>query len=124
MSNLGFRLAMREAGITVIETPVGDRYLIAAMLDGKYALGGEQSGHVIMLDHATTGDGMLTALHLLAQMAAAGRAAGRPGRGDDPLSAGPDQHPRRRQGPRGRRAVRWPRPWPPPRPSWAIPAGC
>ena len=70
MSNLGFRLAMREAGINVVETPVGDRYLIAAMLDGKYTLGGEQSGHVIMLDHATTGDGMLTALHLLAQMTA------------------------------------------------------
>jgi phosphoglucosamine mutase len=70
MSNLGFRLAMREAGISVVETPVGDRYLIAAMLDGKYTLGGEQSGHVIMLDHATTGDGMLTGLHLLAQMAA------------------------------------------------------
>jgi phosphoglucosamine mutase len=70
MSNLGFRLAMRQAGINVVETPVGDRYLIAAMLDGKYTLGGEQSGHVIMLDHATTGDGMLTALHLLAQMAA------------------------------------------------------
>ncbi|HEY6481286.1 MAG TPA: phosphoglucosamine mutase, partial [Streptosporangiaceae bacterium] len=72
MSNLGFRLAMRQAGISVVETPVGDRYLVAAMLDGKYTLGGEQSGHVIMLDHATTGDGMLTALHLLAQMAAQG----------------------------------------------------
>jgi phosphoglucosamine mutase len=68
MANLGFRLAMRDAGISVVETPVGDRYLIAAMLDGKYALGGEQSGHVIMLDHATTGDGMLTGLHLLARM--------------------------------------------------------
>jgi phosphoglucosamine mutase len=72
MSNLGFRLAMREAGISMVETPVGDRYLIAAMLDGKYVLGGEQSGHVIMLDHATTGDGMLTALHLLAQLPAQG----------------------------------------------------
>jgi phosphoglucosamine mutase len=69
MSNLGFRLAMRKAGIGVVETPVGDRYLIAAMLDGKFVLGGEQSGHIIMLDHATTGDGLLTALHLLAQMA-------------------------------------------------------
>jgi phosphoglucosamine mutase len=69
MSNLGFRLAMRKAGISVVETPVGDRYLIAAMLDGKFVLGGEQSGHIIMLDHATTGDGLLTALHLLAQMA-------------------------------------------------------
>ncbi|HSS83067.1 MAG TPA: phosphoglucosamine mutase [Reyranella sp.] len=69
MSNLGFRHAMREAGIAVVETPVGDRYLIAAMLDGKYVLGGEQSGHIIMLDHATTGDGMLTGLHLLAEAA-------------------------------------------------------
>jgi phosphoglucosamine mutase len=69
MSNLGFRHAMREAGIEVVETPVGDRYLIAAMLDGSYVLGGEQSGHIIMLDHATTGDGMLTGLHLLAEAA-------------------------------------------------------
>ncbi len=69
MSNLGFRLAMRKAGIAMVETPVGDRYLIAAMLDGKFVLGGEQSGHIIMLDHATTGDGLLTALQLLAQMA-------------------------------------------------------
>ena len=68
MSNLGLRLAMREAGIRVVETPVGDRYLIAAMLDGKFVLGGEQSGHIIMLDHATTGDGLLTALQLLAQV--------------------------------------------------------
>jgi phosphoglucosamine mutase len=72
MSNLGFRLAMRQAGISVVETPVGDRYLVAAMLDGKYALGGEQSGHIIMLDHATTGDGLLTALQLLAQVARQG----------------------------------------------------
>ena len=69
MSNLGFRHAMRAAGIDVVETPVGDRYLIAAMLDGKFVLGGEQSGHIIMLDHATTGDGMLTGLHLLAEAA-------------------------------------------------------
>jgi phosphoglucosamine mutase len=73
MSNLGFRHAMRSAGIEVIETPVGDRYLIAAMLDGKFVLGGEQSGHIIMLDHATTGDGMLTGLHLLAETARQGR---------------------------------------------------
>jgi phosphoglucosamine mutase len=68
MSNLGFRHAMRAAGIEVVETPVGDRNLIAAMLDGKFVLGGEQSGHIIMLDHATTGDGMLTGLHLLAEV--------------------------------------------------------
>jgi phosphoglucosamine mutase len=73
MANLGFRLAMTDAGIDVIETPVGDRYLVAAMLDGKYVLGGEQSGHIIMLDHSSTGDGMLTSLHLLATAAARGQ---------------------------------------------------
>lgn len=73
MANLGFRLAMREAGIDVVETPVGDRYLFAAMLDGKYMLGGEQSGHIIMLDHSSTGDGMLTSLQLLATAAASGQ---------------------------------------------------
>lgn len=73
MSNLGFRDAMRSAGIDVVETPVGDRYLIAAMLEGKFVLGGEQSGHIVMLDHATTGDGMLTGLHLLAEIARQGR---------------------------------------------------
>jgi phosphoglucosamine mutase len=72
MSNLGFRLAMRDAGIHVVETPVGDRYLVAAMRAGQYVLGGEQSGHVIMLDHATTGDGLLTGLHLLAVAASRG----------------------------------------------------
>jgi phosphoglucosamine mutase len=73
MCNLGFRHAMRDAGIRVVETPVGDRYLIAAMLDGRFVLGGEQSGHIIMLDHATTGDGLLTGLHLLAETARQGR---------------------------------------------------
>ena len=73
MTNLGFRHAMRAAGIDVVQTPVGDRYLIAAMLDGNYVLGGEQSGHIIMLDHATTGDGLLTGLHLLAETARQGR---------------------------------------------------
>jgi phosphoglucosamine mutase len=72
MSNLGFRQAMREAGITVVETPVGDRNLLAAMLDGGYVIGGEQSGHIIMLDYATTGDGLLTALQLLAVAARRG----------------------------------------------------
>ncbi|GLW65649.1 phosphoglucosamine mutase [Actinomadura rubrobrunea] len=68
MSNLGFKLAMREAGITVVETAVGDRYVLEAMKEGGYTLGGEQSGHVIMRHHATTGDGVLTGLHLLAAM--------------------------------------------------------
>lgn len=73
MANLGFRRAMRMHGIEVVETPVGDRHLIAAMLDGKYVLGGEQSGHIIMLEHGNTGDGVLTSLQLLATMAATGR---------------------------------------------------
>jgi phosphoglucosamine mutase len=66
MSNQGFHLAMRDAGIAVIETPVGDKHVSAAMRDGGYVLGGEQSGHIIMLEHASTGDGVLTSLHLLA----------------------------------------------------------
>ncbi len=66
MSNQGFHHAMTEAGITVIETPVGDKHVSAAMRCGGYQLGGEQSGHIIMLEHATTGDGVLTSLHLLA----------------------------------------------------------
>jgi phosphoglucosamine mutase len=73
MSNLGFRLAMRDAGIRVVQTPVGDRSLLAAMLAGGYALGGEQSGHIVLLDHATTGDGLLTALQLLAIAARRGQ---------------------------------------------------
>ncbi|HEX4815752.1 MAG TPA: phosphoglucosamine mutase, partial [Nonomuraea sp.] len=72
MSNLGFKLAMREAGITVVETAVGDRYVLERMKSDGYNLGGEQSGHVIMLDHATTGDGLLTSLHLLGVVSKAG----------------------------------------------------
>jgi phosphoglucosamine mutase len=68
MSNQGFHVAMRNAGIEVIETPVGDKHVYAAMRDGGYSLGGEQSGHVIMLEHAATGDGMLTSLQLLASV--------------------------------------------------------
>ena len=73
MSNLGFRLAMRDAGIQVVETAVGDRYVLEAMRAGKYVLGGEQSGHIILLDHATTGDGILTGLRLLDAMARRGQ---------------------------------------------------
>jgi phosphoglucosamine mutase len=65
MSNQGFHVAMQDAGVTVIETPVGDKHVSAAMRDGGYVLGGEQSGHIILLDHATTGDGILTSLQLL-----------------------------------------------------------
>ncbi len=66
MSNQGFHLTMREAGITVVETPVGDKHVSAAMRAGGYVLGGEQSGHIIMLEHSATGDGLLTSLQLLA----------------------------------------------------------
>jgi phosphoglucosamine mutase len=76
MSNLGLRLAMRDAGIALVETPVGDRHLVAAMREGRFVLGGEQSGHIILLDHATTGDGLLTALHLLATAAGRGQPLG------------------------------------------------
>ena len=69
MSNLGFRLGMEAAGISVVETAVGDRYVLEAMRADGYTVGGEQSGHVILLDYATTGDGILTALQLLARMA-------------------------------------------------------
>jgi phosphoglucosamine mutase len=73
MSNLGFRQAMQREGIHVVETAVGDRYVLEAMRDGGFSLGGEQSGHVVMLDYATTGDGLLTALHLLARVAGVGK---------------------------------------------------
>ena len=73
MSNLGFVQAMQEAGITVLQTTVGDRYVLEAMRAGSFTLGGEQSGHVIMSDFATTGDGVLTAAHLAGRMAATGR---------------------------------------------------
>jgi len=76
MTNLGFRLAMQREGVHVVETAVGDRYVLEAMRAGGFSLGGEQSGHVVMLDHATTGDGLLTALHLLARVAATGKPLG------------------------------------------------
>ncbi|MFT4220100.1 MAG: phosphoglucosamine mutase [Microbacterium sp.] len=69
MSNLGLHIAMRAQGIDVLQTAVGDRYVLEAMNEGGYTLGGEQSGHVIMSDYATTGDGLLTGLHLVAEMA-------------------------------------------------------
>jgi phosphoglucosamine mutase len=73
MSNLGLRRAMAERGIRVVETKVGDRYVLEALAEGGFALGGEQSGHVIMSEFATTGDGVLTGLHLVAEMARTGR---------------------------------------------------
>jgi phosphoglucosamine mutase len=73
MSNLGLRLAMQREGIGLVETAVGDRYLLEVLRERGLAIGGEQSGHVVMPDHATTGDGLLTGLHLTARVAATGR---------------------------------------------------
>jgi phosphoglucosamine mutase len=73
MANLGFKQAMQREGIEVVETAVGDRYVLEAMLGSGYILGGEQSGHVVMTDHATTGDGILTALQTMSRMAATGK---------------------------------------------------
>ncbi|GAB7192473.1 phosphoglucosamine mutase [Kineococcus sp. NUM-3379] len=73
MSNLGLRLAMEREGVRLVETAVGDRYVLEALNAGGYSIGGEQSGHVVLPAHATTGDGVLTALLLLARMAATGR---------------------------------------------------
>lgn len=69
MSNLGFKVAMQESGINLVETAVGDRYVLEAMRAGNFALGGEQSGHIVMSEYGTTGDGVLTAAHLLAEVA-------------------------------------------------------
>jgi phosphoglucosamine mutase len=76
MSNLGFHHAMREAGIKVLATPVGDRNVLAEMRRLGAALGGEQSGHIVFLRHATTGDGLLTALALLGRMCETGQPLG------------------------------------------------
>jgi phosphoglucosamine mutase len=73
MSNLGLKIAMKQAGIEMIETKVGDRYVLEVIREGGYTLGGEQSGHLIFARYATTGDGILTGLQLLAQMSATGK---------------------------------------------------
>ena len=73
MSNLGFMHAMKESGVNVVTTPVGDRYVLENMIANDYSLGGEQSGHVIMRDLANTGDGILTALQLLQEVVRTGK---------------------------------------------------
>ena len=73
MSNLGLHKAMEAHGITVVQAAVGDRYVLEQLDAGGHALGGEQSGHVIMTEFATTGDGILTGLHLVAEMARTGK---------------------------------------------------
>jgi phosphoglucosamine mutase len=69
MSNLGLELALQGIGVNLLRTRVGDRYVVESMRDGGHVLGGEQSGHILFLDHSTTGDGMMSALQVLALMA-------------------------------------------------------
>jgi len=73
MSNLGLRTAMQQNGITVLQTAVGDRYVLESLTEHGLSLGGEQSGHVIMSEFATTGDGILTGLHIAAEVARTGK---------------------------------------------------
>ncbi len=73
MSNIGLHQAMRRHGITLKTTGVGDRYVLEELRAGGYNLGGEQSGHIVLTDHATTGDGILTGLRIMARMAETGR---------------------------------------------------
>ena len=73
MSNLGLKKRMQQAGIRVAETKVGDRYVLENMLEHGHSIGGEQSGHIILLDHNTTGDGMMSAIALLNAVAESGK---------------------------------------------------
>ena len=73
MSNLGLKIAMKEAGITMLETAVGDRYVLEEIRENGYTLGGEQSGHVILSHYATTGDGVLTGMRVMAEVAKSGK---------------------------------------------------
>jgi phosphoglucosamine mutase len=73
MSNLGLKLALEEAGIKLLQAPVGDRYVLEQMTEHGAILGGEQSGHVIFRDHATTGDGLITAVRFLSTARRTGR---------------------------------------------------
>ena len=98
MTNLGFRRAMAEAGITVRWTDVGDRYVLEEMRRGGYVLGGEQSGHLINLVHGPSGDGVAAALHLLRRPDRPRRGPRDGRRGDAPAPAEAGQRPRRAQG--------------------------
>ncbi len=77
MSNLGLELMAREKGLKLVKTKVGDRYVLEEMLKSGFSLGGEQSGHIILLEHSTTGDGMLSALRLLRALTERGETLGR-----------------------------------------------
>ena len=73
MSNLGLELALKPLGVQLLRTEVGDRYVVERMLEGGYNLGGEQSGHIVFLDHNSTGDGAITCLQVLALMVEKGK---------------------------------------------------
>ena len=73
MSNIGLEQTMARAGIKLVRTPVGDRYILERMLQEDYNFGGEQSGHIIFLDHSTTGDGLISALQLMGVMRRTGK---------------------------------------------------
>lgn len=90
MCNFGFVRAMKEMGINVVQTKVGDRYVLEAMREHGYSIGGEQSGHMILLDHNSTGDGLMTACQFLAggHPFRQARGRGHPGHGED--AADPD----------------------------------
>jgi phosphoglucosamine mutase len=75
MSNLGLERHLQAQGLTLLRTAVGDRYVVEAMREGGYNLGGEQSGHIVMTDHVTTGDGLIAALQFLSAMVETGRSA-------------------------------------------------
>jgi len=85
MSNLGLERHLKGLGLDLLRTPVGDRYVVEHMRKGGYNLGGEQSGHIVMSDYATTGDGLIAALQVLAVIVAEGRPAGEITRVFDPL---------------------------------------
>lgn len=75
MSNLGLEHYLHALGLKLVRTPVGDRYVVEAMRQGGWNLGGEQSGHIVMTDHGTTGDGLMAGLQFLAEMVQQGRSA-------------------------------------------------
>ncbi len=88
MSNLGLELALRRRGIAFERAAVGDRYVLARLRETGGVLGGETSGHILCLDRTTTGDGLVSALQVLARHAAEPQIAGRTGLGHDPPAAG------------------------------------
>ena len=99
MSNLGFEVAMRALGVMVIKTKVGDRYVLDQMVSSGAVLGGEQSGHVIFLDHNTTGDGLVTALQLASIAHSSNKPLSELQEGDDALPAGARERAGRRPEP-------------------------